>query len=207
MLNRDRLSFPIACSRNMETCILHLSSFQQHKRIFPQNGRTVKRHTAEKVPAFGVNLILNLPHSDWIQANTSLRIQSKCGRMPTRIDTFHAVTLSAVSSLPWAWLPPHDTILVMEIKLLTRLNSGNNNYFKAIVWYRHISFSRQPVLTKLNLSSNLKKKSLHKTKQWHADVLPCLWCHQVWLFDNIQYVEKRKEHRKDTSGYKQFSLS
>ena len=158
MLNRDRLSFPIACSRNMETCILHLSSFQQHKRIFPQNGRTVKQHAAEKVPAFGVNLILNLPHSDWIRTDTSLCIQSKCGKMPTRIDTFHEVTLSAVSTLPWAWLPPHDTILAMEIKLLTRLNSGNNNYFKAIVWYRHISFSRQPILTKLNLSSNLKKK-------------------------------------------------
>ena len=57
-------------------------------------------YTGWKVSVFGVLLVRIFPYSDWIRR--SLRIQSECGKMRTRItantDTFHAVSFSLIGS-------------------------------------------------------------------------------------------------------------
>ena len=46
-------------------------------------------NTAWKVSVFGVILVCILPHSDWKhKINTSLCIQSECGKMQTRITLY-----------------------------------------------------------------------------------------------------------------------
>ena len=82
-------------------CILCSSnSFDVGKEQFSYNKTIVwLLYTAWKVSVFWVILDRIFPHSDWIRRDTpysvSLRIQSECGKMRTRItpntDTFYEV--------------------------------------------------------------------------------------------------------------------
>ena len=86
----------ITASKNFIPVSNNLLSFH-HDFMWLEN------YTARKLSVFGVILFRIFPHSDWIRRETSvsLTIQSKCGKMQTRItrntDTFYAVLLWLVS--------------------------------------------------------------------------------------------------------------
>ena len=67
-----------------------------------------------KVPVFGVILVRIFPHLDWIRRDTSLCIQSKCGKTRTRItpntNTFY-VRDPQHSHIFWIWEDVNLTIL------------------------------------------------------------------------------------------------